>query len=50
MYYSTRTVGTSMAHPTKGKTQLFRRRVTLDMLDKLLANPRMHTGRGYYSK
>lgn len=50
VYYTTGTVGTCMNHPIKGKTQLFRRNVTLNELDKLFANPRSHTGKGYYRK
>lgn len=48
VHYGKRTVLTSLPHPIKGKTQLVRRYVTLDMLDQILANPRIHTGRGYY--
>ncbi len=49
IYYSTRTVGTSMKHPTKGKTQLFRRHCSLGALEQILNNPRVHTGKGYYT-
>jgi len=44
------TVGTAMLHPTKGKTQLFRRQITEREVHKLMQNPRLHTGEGYYRK
>ncbi|GAX22786.1 hypothetical protein FisN_11Hu323 [Fistulifera solaris] len=50
VYYSTGTVGTCLSHPTKGKTQLFRRDVTLQELKQLFQDPRLHTGKGYYRK
>lgn len=49
-YYSKYTVGTAMNHPVKGKTQLFRKNVTFDILVQLFKNPRKHTGKGYYTK
>ena len=40
-----------MDHPTKGKTQLFRRMVnTIEGLENIFENPRLHTGTGYYRK
>lgn len=50
VYYTTGTVGTCVSHPVKGKTQLFRRNVRPSELDTLFANPRSHTGKGYYRK
>ena len=50
MYYTTGTVATCILHPSKGKTQLFRRNMTADDLDLILQNPRTHTGVGYYTK
>jgi hypothetical protein len=47
VYYTTRTVGTAMDHPTQGKTQLFRRNCTPCELLDIFKNPRVHTGRGY---
>lgn len=41
------TVGTYMEHPKQGKTQLFRRDCTEAEVKKILANPRIHTGKGY---
>jgi hypothetical protein len=49
-YYTTGTVGTCMNHPTKGKTQLFRKNLGRSQMLKLFENPRMHTARGYYQK
>jgi len=50
VYYSTCTVGTCLNHPSRGKTQLFRRNVNLEGLKRIFANPRTHTGAGYYRK
>lgn len=50
VYYTTMTVGTALKHPTKGKTQLFRRNVSPAMLERILKNPRTHTQRGYYER
>lgn len=47
VYYTTGTVGTCLNHPRQGKTQLFRRGVSLDTLEDIFVNPRIHTGRGY---
>jgi hypothetical protein len=47
VYYTTRTIGTAMDHPAQGKTQLFRKNCTSQELADILANPRIHTGRGY---
>lgn len=54
-YYSKGTVATSMPHPTKGKTQLFRKGVKEEnALDELFNNPRAHTQemglKGYYRR
>jgi len=46
----TYTVATALKHPTKGKTQLFRKHVTLEELKGILQNPRAHSGKGYYKK
>lgn len=50
IYLTTGTVATCLNHPTKGKTQLFRRNVTHPLLEKIMTNPRHHTRRGYYRK
>jgi hypothetical protein len=50
VYYTTMTVSTALKHPTKGKTQLFRKNVSLPLLGKLFINPRLHTEKGYYNK
>ena len=50
VYLTTMTVATCIKHPKKGKTQLFRRNVSFDELEKLFKNPRTHTGKGYYEK
>eukprot|EP00934_Nitzschia_sp_Nitz4_P007096 Nitzschia sp. Nitz4//scaffold28_size193895//102752//104557//NITZ4_001663-RA/size193895-processed-gene-0.267-mRNA-1//-1//CDS//3329545976//7086//frame0 len=48
VYYTTKTIGTALAHPSKGNTQLFRRNCTKEELIEILKDPRVHTGRGYY--
>jgi hypothetical protein len=50
VYYTTGTVGTCLRHPQKGKTQLFRREVDVELLNRIFRNPRGHTGKGYYRK
>lgn len=50
IFYTTMTVATCLNHPTKGKTQLFRRNVSSAQLIKILENPRVHTQKGYYEK
>jgi hypothetical protein len=47
VYYSTRTIGTALDHPSQGKTQLFRRECTVEDLKKIFQDPRSHTGKGY---
>lgn len=50
IYMSKMTVATCLDHPKKGKTQLFRRNVTFSELEKIFANPRVHTNKGYIKK
>lgn len=51
VYYSKMTVATALLHPVKGKTQLYRRNVwDIKKLENIFMNPRVHTGRGYYTK
>jgi len=50
IYYSKMTVGTCLNHPTSGRTQLFRKKVSLKQLERIFKNPRVHTHKGYYKK
>jgi hypothetical protein len=50
IYLTTMTVATALNHPYKGKTQLFRKNVSLNLLEKLMMYPRLHTKKGYYTK
>jgi hypothetical protein len=50
IYTSTMTVGTCLNHPTQGRTQLFRKNVTLEELEVIFKKPRVHTGKGYQKK
>lgn len=43
------TVATVINHPYKGKTQLFRKDITVQELEAILNNPRVHTDKGYYT-
>ena len=50
-YPSTGTVGTSLQHPSRAApTQLFRRGLDSEGVQELLAEPRRHTGVGYYRR
>ena len=50
VYYTKMTVTTCINHPTKGRTQLFRRGVNIEELKKIFKTPRLHTKKGYYYK
>ena len=50
VFYTTMTVGTSLKHPKRGKTQIWRKRVDYALLNKLFINPRQHTNKGYTTK
>ncbi|GFH57857.1 hypothetical protein CTEN210_14333 [Chaetoceros tenuissimus] len=50
IYYTTGTVATCLDHPRSGKTQLFRRDQDIDDVDTLFADPRFHSGVGYYRR
>lgn len=50
VYLTKMTVSTALQHPKQGKTQLFRRQVTPEELNKIFENPRVHTKKGYQRK
>lgn len=50
VWWEKMTVGTYLKHPKWGKSQLFRRNVDRETLEKILENPRTHTKIGYYTK
>jgi hypothetical protein len=50
VYLTTMTVATALNHPFKGKTQLFRKGVAFNTLEKIMMYPRVHTKKGYYTK
>ena len=50
IYVTKMTVATCLPHPTKGATQLFRKNVSGETLQKIFINPRVHTDLGYYEK
>jgi len=50
IYLTKMTVATCLKHPTKGATQLFRKNVTVTLLNEIFEYPRKHTGKGYYKK
>ena len=47
VYYTTRTIGTALSHPSQGETQFFRRNCTAVELTNIFKNHRAHTGKGY---
>ena len=49
-WLSTGTVGSYLDHPRQGKTQLFRRQVSMSEASDIFSNPRQHTGKGYHTK
>jgi len=49
VWCTTGTVGTYMLHPRLGRTQFFRRNCTIDRIQGLMKNPRLHSGSGYYT-
>jgi hypothetical protein len=49
-WLSTGTVGSYLDHPRQGKTQLFRREITMSGAAEIFDNPRQHTGKGYHTK
>lgn len=50
VYYTTMTVSTALEHPKKGKTQMYRKNVSANLLEKIFKDPRHHTGKGYFKK
>ena len=50
IYLTKMTVATCINHPKKGKTQMFRKNITAEILKKIFENPRLHTARGYREK
>lgn len=44
------TVGTCLNHPKQGKTQLFRKHVSIVELENYFEKPRVHTNKGYKRK
>ena len=50
VYYSKMIVATCINHPKIGKSQLFRKKVSIKLLEKIFINPRVHTGIGYYKR
>lgn len=49
-WLSTGTVGSYLNHPRQGKTQLFRREISMSEASDIFNNPRQHTGKGYHHK
>lgn len=50
VFLTTGTVATCLNHPTKGKTQLFRRGISNYTLERIFRYPRVHTEKGYYTR
>ena len=48
---TTGTMSSRIKHPKrKHATQMYRRNVSRELLGEMFANPRKHTGKGYYRK
>lgn len=43
-------VSSVLTHPKKGRKLLTRGTMTIEEVTKIFENPRIHTGKGYYSK
>lgn len=50
IWHKTMTVGTTLTHPIKGRTTLFRKNIEPKEVEAILKNPRVHTEKGYYRK
>ncbi len=50
IYMTTGTVATALNHPIQGKTQLYRKGLTVIQILKLFEDPRLHTNNGYQKK
>lgn len=50
VWYTKMTVSTALNHPTKGKTQLYRKHVTPSILEEIFIKPRLNTKLGYRTK
>lgn len=50
IYITKMTVATILTHPTKGRRQMFRKKVGKQMMENIFINPRIHTGVGYTHK
>lgn len=50
VYYATGTIATALNHPTKGKTQSFRRGCGMGDVDRIFADPRDPVGPGGYKR
>ncbi len=50
VYLSRMTVATALRHPKRGRTQLYRKHVSMKDLARIFEKPRAHTGYGYYTK
>lgn len=48
VYLTKMSVVTYLNHPKKGKGQLYRKNVSVDLLGNIFSNPRVHSGKGYY--
>lgn len=48
--FNTMKVMSTLDHPKRGRKQLTRGKMTIKETQKIFENPRIHTGKGYYSK
>ena len=50
VWYTTMTVGTTVNHPRLGRNTLYRKNVSIGLLNRILQYPRLHTHKGYRSR
>ena len=50
VWYTTMTVGTTIDHPLKGRNTLYRKNVSIGLLNRIFQCPRLHTHKGYRTR
>jgi len=50
VYFTTGTVKTTLTHPTKKRNAMFRPACTMDEMEQIFENPRVHLYKGYRSR
>ena len=50
VWYECMTVGTQLHHPIKGNTRMVRKKVDMELFEKICDHPRVHSENGYILK